>query len=169
MKRILQGILNILKGRKEIIIGKEEILEILPHRERMLLLDRVTIGDNKVSGEFEVTEAVCEGHALMGGKPLFRGSDFFDMAAQLLGVWAAQHQEFAGRIGLVRKYGGARFRKPVIPHDYLVMEINASNIEAVSFDREEGRQVVFVRGEKFIASVGNEQKAEIFSVELVVL
>jgi len=82
----------LLKKAPRIEISELEIEEILPHRDRMLLLNRVIITEKEIVGTFNITEEVCEGHAFKGNK-VFKGSDLLDMAAQLLGVWSAQYED----------------------------------------------------------------------------
>lgn len=156
--------------KKEVEIPKEKIEEILPHQGRMLLLDRVMIDGDKITGKLLVREEICEGHPVFDGKLALRGSDLFDMAAQLLGVWIASSPNLVSshRNCLVRKYGGARFWKVIFAFELLTMEISTENIKVESFSREE-RQVTFISGEKFIVRVGEEKRAEIVAVELVAL
>jgi len=166
-RKIFRGVVNFLKREEKIIINKEQIGLILPHRGRMLLLDRVVITAQKIMGEFIVTNEVCDGHAVLEGKLVLKGSDLFDMAAQLLGVWAAQHSdaEFKGKKTVIREYGGAKFRNPIFPKEFLVMEIDPENASAQVMV---GRDIIITKGEKFSARVGKEKKAEISSVELII-
>lgn len=159
----------ILDTRKGIIIGKEEIMGILFHRGRMLLLDRIEVTSEKVIGEFQVTDEVCEGHAGFDGKLVLRGSDILDMAAQLLGVWAAQHFERLGRNCFVREYGGAKFKGTISPREKLTLEICSGGIKTKTIEKENGGQLIIISGENFLAMVGDKQKAKISFVQLVVL
>jgi len=85
IKEVIAGAASFLSNREEkIIIGKKDILSILPHRDRMLLLDEVTITDERVIGRFEVTEDVCQGHEF-DGRLIFRGVDIVEMAALTFG------------------------------------------------------------------------------------
>jgi len=170
IRNIIGGVLALLKGREEVIIEKEEIMEILPHRGRMLLLDRVVINNTKISGEFLVTEEVCEGHRL-DDQLVLRGADILDMAAQLLGVWAAKHSQMNNSLAYVREYGRTKFLDKVLPGDQLIMEINTKDksgnenpqiIISVSGDREV-RKII---GKEFTARVGKKNKATIFYVAL---
>ena len=122
--------------REKRIIEKEEIMSILPHRKGKLFLDRVTITPKKIIGEFLVTPEACEGHEI-GGQLLFRGVDYPEMAAQLLGIWlaqqAAQHPNLNGKLAYLRK---ASFKciGPSIPGDLLKVEIAV----AERMEEEEG-------------------------------
>jgi len=165
--RLIQGVADFLKAEKTIIIDKEKIQLILPHRGSKLLLDKVTITTEKISGEFLVTEVVCEGHAVWEGKLVLPGAYLFEMAAQLLGVWAAQHSDFKfeGSKTVVREYGGAKFKKPVFPGELLVLEINSNDVSAEIL--REGKMII-VSGNNFSARVGEEKKADVYSAELMI-
>jgi len=164
-RKVIKGVTHFLKKEKR-IINKEQIESILPHRGRMLLLDRVIITAKKITGEFTVTKEVCEGHAVLDGEVLLKGSDFLDMAAQLLGVWTAQGSNFEGRKTVIREYGGAKFRKPTSPGELLVLEIETDNVSADDVYGD-GRLII-AKGENFLARVGEERKTEVYSVELVI-
>lgn len=109
--------------REKIIIGKGEIMSILPHRGKFLLLDRVVITPEKIIGEFKVPREVC--HEVWG-KAIFRGVDYPEMAAQVLGIWIAQQAKrypvFNEKIAPLRK---ASFMSiaPSFPEDLLRIEM----------------------------------------------
>ncbi len=164
VKKIIKGVAGFLKKEKR-IIEKEQIESILPHRGKMLLLDKVVITAKKITGEFQVTEEVCEGHAVWNGELLMKGSDFLDMAAQLLGIWAAQHSDFEGRRTVIREYGGSKFRNPTRPGELLIMELDTENASAEVL--RDGRLII-VKGNNFLAKVDEERKVNIYSVELII-
>jgi len=168
MTTILREVVAVSNKQKDVIVSREEIMRILPHRGRMLLLDEVVITDNKAEGKFLVTEEVCQGHAVFDSKLVLKGSDLFDMAAQLLGVWAAKNIDFPPKNRLIREYGRARFRKPIFPGEKLVIEIEIPKIKANILSNKGGWKTVHIIGEEFSVRVGDEAKARIFSVELVV-
>lgn len=140
-KILTKGIKALLEKleKKEggIIIDKEEIMSILPHRGDKLLLDKVTITTDKVIGEFKVTEEVCRGHEI-GGQPLFRGVDYPEMAAQILGIWVAQqatqHPYLHGKIAPLRKASFMSITSS-FPGDLLRIEMPIKELEG---EKEEG-------------------------------
>jgi len=167
-RRIITGVLHFLKKTEERIVDKKQIEQILPHKGRMLLLDRVIITEEKIIGEFKVTEEVCEGHPVLEeGKTALKGSDLLDMSAQLLGIWVAQG--FGHKLGkkVVREYGGAKFRKPICPGENLILEIATNRVLADDV-RGDGKLII-VKGDGFLARVGEEEtgRAKVYSVELV--
>lgn len=172
MKQVITGsetATAILNGCAKITVPIERIREILPHRGRMLLLDYLEITQEVVSGIFSVTEEVCEGHAVLEGKTIFKGSDYFDMAAQVMGVYASQIANFKMTKGcVIHHYGGADFFKPTYPGDLLVMEIKVFDIE-IKITEHRNRKLVVLTGKNFFARVGEQKKAQVLSVEALVI
>lgn len=183
IRRIIGGVTSFFTGEK-IVISKERIIEILPHRGRMLLLDQVVITDKHVLGEFKVTEVVCEGHQF-NGQLIFRGVDIVEMAAQTLGIWLAQHSESKGKIAYFRSVS-AKFSGMVIPSDALVIEIpvkgSLADIDDNSSEEslEEanprieisggpGRMIEKAVAENVVARVKGDKKASIASIELSII
>ena len=147
-----------------IILRKDQIKSILPHRGRMLLLDTVKISDEEVIGEFTVTDEVCEGHCF-NGEGIFRGSDFYDMASQLLGVWACQSLNLLEGVAFVRTYGEAKFIGRVGPCNELIMKVNKNNLKIETIKRSDGVLKIF--GSCFGVKVDGCLKVKISSVELI--
>ena len=148
------------------VLGRKEIEAILPHRGRMLLLDRVVIGTERIIGEFTVTREVCEGHAVWDGELVLKGSDLLDMSAQLLAVFlASQCPQFLGRTCRLREYGGSKFKAPIRPSEKIIIEVAVVDIEV-----EEKTTVVFVTGTNFVVWDWKKEeiKAEIYGVKLIV-
>lgn len=147
-------------------IEKQEIEEILFHRGRMLLLDRVVVADGKAVGEFNVTNEVCEGHVPVVGQPVMKGSDLFDMAAQLLGVWASQFPELHGLPCKLREYGGMKIRESITPGEKVTIELNVVN-GSPDFIVEEGALGIYViTGMNFSIKSNGKPKAKVHSVSL---
>lgn len=175
MVKGVKALLEKLEKKEEgIIIGKEKIMSILPHRGDKLLLDKVIITADKIIGEFKVTKEVCKGHEF-DGKLVFRGVDTIEMAAQLLGIWAGQYSEFKGKIPYLRDIRGeVKFIAPVFPSDLLVMELPVK--KEIGSEEEEsprvevsgrpGRLTQRIIGEKFVATVNGQHKVIISSIGL---
>lgn len=169
IKRVIAGVAAFFTGEK-LIIGKEGIISILPHRGRMLLLDEVVITDSKVVGKFEVTEEICRGHEF-NGQLIFRGIDMVEMAAQTLGIWAYQHSEFQGKLAFFRSVQGVKFKDKVIPGSDLAVEIpvEENNPRIEISGRMPDRLIQRIIGENITAFVDKKLKVEISGIELVIV
>jgi len=177
-KRVVAGV-KLLKEEKR-IIKKKEIMSILPHRKGKLFLDRVTITAKKIIGEFLVTSKSCEGHKI-GGQPLFRGVDYPEMTAQLLGVWLSQqvdqYSNLDGKLAFLRK---ASFKSInfSIPGDLLRIEISVRErneeadeegnprIETIGSEDRPKRSRQQAIGLNAEAWVNDKKKAVIYFIEL---
>lgn len=169
IKKVIGGVRNFLK-KEERIIEKPQIQEILPHRNRMLLLDEVIISDKKVIGRFLITGEVCQGHEF-NGQLIFRGVDIIEMSAQLLGMWAAQHSEFEGKLAFFKSISGeVKFKGMVVPSDNLSVEIPVDEENPrIEISGRPGRLIQRIIGENFVAKVDKNSKATISRLELIIV
>jgi len=106
-------------------IDIEKIMEIIPHRYPLLLVDRIVeyVPGEKIVGLKNVTinEGFFQGH--FPGKPVMPGVLVIEAMAQVGGVMAAQ--EAGGvqdEVIFFISIDKAKFRKPVVPGDQLRME-----------------------------------------------
>jgi beta-hydroxyacyl-ACP dehydratase FabZ len=117
-------------GKEELdIIGKKldivAIQKIIPHRYPFLLVDRITeISEKRIVGIKNVTinEPFFQGH--FPGKPIMPGVLIIEAMAQTGGVGALNIKENLGKLAYFMSINNAKFRKPVVPGDRLVMEID---------------------------------------------
>jgi len=179
IKKVIAGVASFFTGEK-LVIGKERIISILPHRGRMLLLDEIVITDNKVMGRFEITEEVCQGHKF-NNQLVFRGVDIIEMAAQVLGIWLAQHPESEGKIAFFRRLlGEVKFFGMVVPSDVLMIEIPVSKESEKAGEDYMGSPRIEISGrpdrliekavaENIIARVDKKLKASIAGIELSIV
>lgn len=99
------------------IFGREEIKRFLPHREPMLLVDRMWQEGEEVVGEYRVRgdEFFLEGH--FPDKPIVPGVILCEIMGQCSSLLVAE--ELEGRTPLYTSFEKARFRRPVYPGDLL--------------------------------------------------
>lgn len=110
-----------------------EILKLLPHRYPFVMVDKITeiIPDQRIVGIKNVTmnEPYFQGH--FPEKPVMPGVMILEGMAQVGGVLG--YHTFPEMIGKKLLYfagiDSARFRKPVIPGDQLVFELNLLKVK----------------------------------------
>ena len=147
-------------------LNKAQIMGILPHRGRMLLLDSVSVQPDFARSRFIVTLEVCKGHEVAGGRPLFRGVDMIEMAAQTLGVyWAVKRPELKGRTVLFRSVGKVKFRGWVS----LGQEVQVSIPLREVAERFAPKGAAELIGKNIIVGSSGAKKAQIASLTLVLL
>lgn len=172
--KLAQGIKAVFAGdgarveeteEPKLVLEKEFIEKALFHRGRALLLNKVVITMDKVWGEYTVTPEACEGH-IIDGMAIFKGSDFIDMACQLVGVWyVSQHPELIGKTGFFRE-GQLKVSNISRVGDNLVIEIDSTKLRANSTTSKRG---VFtnIRGEDFLVKSGTERRATVAYIEII--
>ena len=108
----------------------QQILELLPHRYPFLLVDRVLHYD--ITGEHKILKAVknvsfnepfFQGH--FPGKPLLPGVLILEAMAQATGVLAFTMvgKPQADELYYFASIDNARFKRPVVPGDQLILEV----------------------------------------------
>ena len=109
-----------------LMLNINEIIDILPHRYPLLLIDRIleVEGDQRIVGLKNVTfnEPFFTGH--FPGAPVMPGVLIIEALAQCGAVLLLK--SIPDRDKKLFYFGGidkARFRKPVIPGDQLIMEV----------------------------------------------
>ncbi|MDD6231988.1 MAG: 3-hydroxyacyl-ACP dehydratase FabZ [Frisingicoccus sp.] len=107
------------------IIDIKEIMKIIPHRQPMLLVDRVEIveEDKKAVGFKGVTynEPYFAGH--FPQEPVMPGVLIMEAMAQTTAVLLLNKEEMRGKVGYYAGINKAKFRKKVVPGSMLRMEI----------------------------------------------
>lgn len=105
-----------------------EIMKILPHRYPLLLVDRILElePDKRIVGLKNVTvnESFFQGH--FPGSPVMPGVLIIEAMAQCGAILCIKDLPESERAAKLAYFGGidkARFRKPVLPGDQLIIEI----------------------------------------------
>jgi UDP-3-O-[3-hydroxymyristoyl] N-acetylglucosamine deacetylase/3-hydroxyacyl-[acyl-carrier-protein] dehydratase len=107
----------------------EDIMKLLPHRYPFLLVDRVLkIEGNKIVAVKNVT--MNEPHFLghFPGHPIMPGVLQLEAMAQVAGILLLKHIEVANQIAYFMSAEEVRWRKPVVPGDVLVIELELTKI-----------------------------------------
>lgn len=100
-------------------------MEVLPHRYPILLIDRIVELEPGVRalGYKNITfnEPVFTGH--FPNNPLFPGVYMIEAMAQLGGCVVLEPGEFSRKTPYLAGIDRAKFRRPVVPGDKLMMEV----------------------------------------------
>ena len=115
--------------KAEDILGKtldiNMIQKILPHRYPFLLVDRITeVSPKRVVGikNVSINEPFFQGH--FPGHPIMPGVLIMEAMAQVGGVGALTTPANVGKLAYFLSINNARFRKPVVPGDQLIIEVD---------------------------------------------
>ncbi len=108
-------------------LNVERIMELIPHRYPMLLIDQLTEikpGESAVGIKcVTMNEPFFQGH--FPGKPVMPGVLIVEAMAQAAAtlVMLSMEQEAKEKIAYFMSIDGAKFRKPVVPGDRLELHI----------------------------------------------
>ncbi|MCI8993458.1 MAG: 3-hydroxyacyl-ACP dehydratase FabZ [Eubacterium sp.] len=107
------------------LLGTKEIMEIIPHRQPMLLIDTIeeleegrrAVGKKCVS----YNEPFFAGH--FPGEPVMPGVLIIEALAQVGAVAILSQPDFKGKTAYFGGINNAKFRKKVVPGDVLTLEL----------------------------------------------
>jgi 3-hydroxyacyl-[acyl-carrier-protein] dehydratase len=120
-----------VNGEKNMSLDIKQIMEIIPHRFPMLLIDKVEELEEgkKAVGYKSVTmnEPFFQGH--FPGNPVMPGVLIVEAMAQLGAVTLLSMEQFKGKTPLFGGIKNAKFRGMVVPGDMLKLEIEIVKIK----------------------------------------
>jgi UDP-3-O-[3-hydroxymyristoyl] N-acetylglucosamine deacetylase/3-hydroxyacyl-[acyl-carrier-protein] dehydratase len=102
-----------------------DIMKVLPHRFPFLLIDRILSfdGNNKIVGQKAVTmnEPFFPGH--FPGHPVMPGVLQVEAMAQVASILLFKNTGVTGKFGYFMSADKVKWRKPVLPGDTLIIEV----------------------------------------------
>jgi UDP-3-O-[3-hydroxymyristoyl] N-acetylglucosamine deacetylase/3-hydroxyacyl-[acyl-carrier-protein] dehydratase len=104
-------------------------MQIIPHRYPFLMVDRVTkIDGNKITGLKNITinEPFFQGH--FPGHPIMPGVLQLEAMAQVAGILMLRRAENTGQLAYFMAADGVKWRRPVLPGDTLVIEVELTKV-----------------------------------------
>ena len=111
-------------------LGSKEIKKLIPHRYPFLFIDECEILEKGKKGiasrVFKDDEYFFQGH--FPGNPIVPGVIIVEALAQTAGVIVSENlTEYDEKSVLFMSVNKAKFRKPVIPNDKIIFEVNFIN------------------------------------------
>lgn len=113
------------------VLEVDELMQILPHRFPMLMIDRlidIKPGDSAVGVKnVSYNEQFFQGH--FPQKPIMPGVLMIEAMAQAAAAFTSytENLDAEGKIVLFMGVDKARFRKPVIPGDQLLIKVRTAH------------------------------------------
>jgi len=122
----------------------QEIQELLPHRYPFALVDRILdyIPGEKAVGlkNLTINEPFFQGH--IPGNPLMPGVLQLEALAQVGGVILTLLPGMKGKFFAYAGVDNARFRRPVVPGDQLIMTVELLSFKRNRIAKMQGRGLV---------------------------
>ncbi|MDE5991767.1 MAG: 3-hydroxyacyl-ACP dehydratase FabZ [Oscillospiraceae bacterium] len=133
------------------LMNKEQIMEIIPHRDPFLLID--TIEEMEVGKRVVATKHMSPDEFWFKGHfpdyPVVPGVLMLEMCAQAGAVAMLAMPENKGKIGFFGGVKEAKFRRQVVPGDTLRIEVEIIKVKGPV---GVGKALATVNGEKAVAA-----------------
>ena len=112
------------------ILEQSQIYELIPHRDPFLFVDKCEIlksGEHGISfKKFKNDEYFFKGH--FPNNPIVPGVIIVEAMAQTAGIVVSYNlKEFKEKSVLFMSVNKAKFRKPILPNDEVIFEVNFLN------------------------------------------
>lgn len=134
-----------------VLLNKEQIKDIIPHREPFLLIDEVIALDpgKKCVARTYIKEEDFWFQGHFPGNPVTPGVLMIEMLAQTGAVCAGSLPENKGKIALFARIEKAKFKRMVLPGDVLTLEVEMVKLKGpVGI----GKAVATVEGEMAVTA-----------------
>lgn len=120
------------KEQRSDVLDIKQIVKILPHRYPFLLVDKIielNLEESRIVGIKNVTmnEQFFQGH--FPGVPIMPGVLILEALAQTGGILVEQKSK-TDKIALLLNVNNAKFRKPVVPGDTIILQVEGIHISA---------------------------------------
>ena len=149
-------------GNKEIRI--KELMKLIPHRYPFLLIDRVLDYEEgkwiKAIKNLTINESFFQGH--FPTEPIMPGVLMIEAMAQAGGILALMSAGAKEKLAFFMTINNVKFRKPVVPGDQLVFNVEIVKVVRASIVKTRGTATVdgqvVAEGDLMFSIIDKEEK-----------